>query len=93
MGTVTHEDIAQALQDALVAAQEKGGATDIVDYSLGLTMGEIASHLDLSTSQVRRLLKRAMESDAVECNGRQFRRTMSNERCKVPVYRVKVTQS
>jgi DNA-binding transcriptional regulator LsrR (DeoR family) len=87
MGTITHDDIAQALSEALEAAQASGDGT--IDYSQGMSMSEIAHHLDVSLSRARRRVRIAIGNGVVECTGRQPRPNIAGEMNAVPVYRVK----
>ena len=88
VGEVTHSDIAQALQSALLAAQGQDESNE-VDYSLGITLVELAEFLDITEYATRKTLRMAIKAKVIEPNGRQKRRNMLGEWNRVPVYRVK----
>lgn len=84
---VTHSDIAQALQVALLAAQEQN-VDDEIDYTLGFTLAEIREILGGTLYAARRARDQAIKAGTIVPNGRQLRINIAGERCRATVYRV-----
>lgn len=88
MTTITHSDIAQALQQALEQTQASGD--DEIDYSFGITTRELGDHLGISQTCARGRIRQGVEAGIVEYGGRQTRRSsVTGEISKPQVWRIR----